>query len=73
MNYYQKIIKILDERNWKSLITEEMYKNNRTKFDVSCDNNHSWETCLFNLMNSENCRQCWNNLRIIKINGYKKL
>ena len=60
-------MKIIEERNWKSSITKELYKNNLTKFDVKCDNDHSWETCLHNLQKSTHCYQCWKNSRITKV------
>ncbi len=68
MNGFQIIQKILEERNWKSSITIQDYKNNHTRFEVECYNNHIWETSLRNLKRTKNCFKCWNDERTINDN-----
>ncbi len=59
MNGYQKIQKIVEEKKWKITLTSEMYKDSKsTKFDVECENNHIWKTCLYNLNGGQICKLC---------------
>ena len=59
MDGYQKIKKIVDEKKWKISLTSEMYKDARTtRFDIECKNNHTWETCLRNLIKMQDCKMC---------------
>jgi hypothetical protein len=68
MNGYNEIQKILKIRNWISSISIKSYKDNKSQFNVTCDNNHNWDSCLKNLKRSKNCFKCWNEKRKINDN-----
>jgi hypothetical protein len=61
MNGYQKIQEILKGKDWETTFTDEMYKNKMTRFNVKCEYGHTWETCLYNLENGQNCKICVKN------------
>lgn len=60
----ESIIKLAVDSGYTFVSWLEEYKNNRSKIQLRCNNNHEFESCYAYLKNDKKCPYCFGNKRI---------
>ena len=63
VDYYQKFVDLLNEKDHKMISGRSEYKSNKTDMTVECSSGHVYKTTLNRLGSDHGCKECHNGAR----------